>query len=98
MSFHNPGNPLPGQSLSSGTLLADDCIGQMRGQREEEEGQMLRKKGRVYVGLGILDFGSGVVGDHLDTGTVCFHSLSLKMVSKDKSECQSKVCRLPLDS
>lgn len=70
MSFHNPGNPLPGQSLSPGTLLADDCVGQMRGQREEEEGQMLRKKGRVYVGLGILDFGSGVVGDHLETGTV----------------------------
>lgn len=69
MSFHNPGNPLPGQSLSQGALLADDCVGQMRGQREEEEGQMLRKKGRVYVGLGILDFGSGVVGGHLETGT-----------------------------
>lgn len=97
MSFHNPGNPVLGQSLSPGTLLADDCVGQIRGQREEE-GQMLRKKGRVYVGLGILDFGSGVVGGHLETGTVFFSFLSLKMVSKDRSECQSKFCRLSLDS
>lgn len=33
---------------------------------------MLRKKGRVYVGLGILDFGSGVVACHLETGTGFF--------------------------
>lgn len=62
---------------------------------------MLRKKGRVYVGLGILDFGSGVVAGHLETGTgffFFFPFLPLKMVSKDKSECQSKICRLSLDS
>ena len=38
---------------------------------------MLRKKGRVYVGLGILDFGSGVVGGHLETGTGFFPPISV---------------------
>lgn len=57
MSFHNPGNPLPGQSLSQGVLLADYCVGQMRGQRrgggtdaeEERQGLCGARNSRLWI-------------------------------------------------
>lgn len=60
MSFHNPGNPLPGQSLSQGVLLADYCVGQMRGQRggggtdaeEERQGLCGARNSRLWIRCG----------------------------------------------
>lgn len=99
MSFHNPGNPLPGQSLSQGVLLADYCVGQMRGQRggggtdaeEERQGLCGARNSRLWIRCG----GMSLRDWHR---LFFFPFLPLKMVSKDKSECQSKICRLSLDS